>query len=518
MTLNLIFPMNNKGGVGKTSILTDLCSALAQRHRVGILDFDDQASLASTLLGIRKPDEYDEIEEDEMQGEEDKLDFVCRDLEDYDLAVHNVVLNPAREFAYSDILSRLDIRVAPTRAHVCVFPAGITYEHPEKRTELETIVRERMKMPTFVAADLPPIPHPGMILDYTIQPLVDAFSGDVRLFPIIIATPDHNVIDIALRGYAKIARYFQEKGVPKERVHPLFVLNKVPLQEREGKVTTQFDESIERKLGELGIIYVSKETRSGINRIKHSFDYQGVRYRSVVFPRFEDIREGCFSLMFNQELSLAQYPHLVDMVKAHKYPGVEETDPRRRVFMYSLREAVNFITAKSEEKPTKNYTKKREVYDLKRMESETARELQEFIETYYRTGKLDYTENVAKWQWGCSSAGEWFGIPKTMSKEGMIEIIYRTCRELHPSSETTKEEIGKAFEKETEYDDGTFNIYDRTGEEMIEIEYKTIDPVRIRLGIPDKDEKRIGGDKIDPNVILPQINIFLRNFGQYQGK
>lgn len=517
MTLNLVFPVNNKGGVGKTSVLADLGSALAQRYSLGVLDFDDQASLAGTLLRVRKSEAHiQEFGEEEEDGS--RPDFVCKDLEAYDLAVHDVELNPARDFTYSDILSRLTIRVAPTRAKVCVFPAGMIYEDSEKKEKLEAIVKQGMKRPTFVAADLPPIPHPGMIFDYTIQPLIDSFAGDVRLFPLIIATPDHNVIDIALRGYAKIARYFQEKGVPADRIHPMFVLNKAPLQEKDGKVTTSFDESIGRKLGKLGIIHFSEFTGSGINCIKRSFDYDGTRYRSVVFPHFDDVQEGCFSLMFNQELSLAQYPHLVDMVNSHKYPINEQMDARRRVFMYSLRELVNFISAKSEEQPTKNYTKSKEFYDIHRMNNETVDDLRRVIEDYYRTEKVTLTTNVTEWQYGHSSAEEWFGIPKTMTEDQMTTIVYRTLLQVDPSSKTTEDEVRQAFQKKDEYDNGIFTICDREGYELIGVEYNTNDPTRVRLGIPRKNKRFPGKKPRDIDMQLSQLETFYRNFGQVCGK
>lgn len=519
MTLNLIFPVNNKGGVGKTSILADLCAALAQRYSLGILDFDDQASLATTLIGKPK-DEFDEYEEEEREEEEARPDFVCRDLADYDLTVHDVELNPKREFVYSDILSRLTIAVAPTRAKVCVFPAGMVYDHPEKKQALEEIVNKGMKQPTFVAVDLPPIPHPGMIFDYTINPLIDTAGEDVRLFPLIITTPDHNVIDIALRGYAKIAKYFRERGIPAERIHPLFVLNKVPLEVREKKVTTRLDQSIERKLGKLGIVYVSPDTGSGINNIKRSFDYEGTRYRSVVFPQFDEVREGCFSLMFNQELSLAQYPHLVDMVNSYKYPMNEEMDARRRVFMYSLRELVNFIAAKSEEQPRRNYTKKREEFDKEKMGNETADELRTFIEQYYRIGEANtkYTTNVTKWEYGGASNEEWIGIPKTMSEEAMAIIVYRTAKQINPSLEITEESVRKAFQEKDGYDDGTFTIRDRQGYELIGVEYNTIDSTRVRIAIPHTDERLHCQKPMDIDATLHSLEVFYRNLAQNSGK
>ncbi len=242
---------------------------------------------------------------------------------------------------------------------------------------------------------------------------------------------------------------------------------------------------------------VSDMTGSGINRIKRSFDYDGTRYRSVLFPAFDDVREGCFSLLFNQELSLAQYPHLVDMVNSYQYPMNEEMDARRRVFMYSLRELVNFIAAKSEEQPTKNYTKSREVYDMYRMSNETVDDLRRVIEGYYRTEKINPTTNVTKWKYGGSSAEEWFGIPKTMTEDQMITIVYRTLRQVDPSCETTEDEVRQAFQKKEEYDDGVLTIRDRDGYELIGVEYNTIDPTRVRVSIPHKDERFSGQKPMD---------------------
>ena len=120
----------------------------------------------------------------------------------------------------------------------------------------------------FLAVDLPPVPHPGMILDYTVMPVVDAFGKDVRLFPLIVSTPDHNVTDIALRGFAKIAEYFEQNGVPKGRIHPIFVLNKVPLEEA---VTYE----VSKKFAKIGVLYLCpQDTSSKLNHVNRYFDYE----------------------------------------------------------------------------------------------------------------------------------------------------------------------------------------------------------------------------------------------------
>jgi len=159
MTKNIVIPINNKGGVGKTSILADLSAALAQRFKVGIIDFDDQASLVGTLTGE---------------------DLACRSLDESDLKVRHSILTPSTRFMFQDNFGRLIIDVNETTAKLVAFPPGMLYDHPEKRQRLEEIVCREMAEETFLMIDLPPIPHPGMILDYTIMPIVESLGRDVR--------------------------------------------------------------------------------------------------------------------------------------------------------------------------------------------------------------------------------------------------------------------------------------------------------------------------------------------------
>jgi len=375
MTKNIVIPINNKGGVGKTSILADLSAALAQRFKVGIIDFDDQASLVGTLTGE---------------------DLACRSLDESDLKVRHSILTPSTRFMFQDNFGRLIIDVNETTAKLVAFPPGMLYDHPEKRQRLEEIVCREMAEETFLMIDLPPIPHPGMILDYTIMPIVESLGRDVRIFPLLVATPDHNVIEIGLRGFSKVAKYLKEKDIPEDVIHPLFVINKVPITDNE-RLGITFDPKVSLKLSRLGALYLSELTdASTINHINHHFDYEGRRFRSVVFPELSSIKDGKFSLFQGHTLQLQQYPHLVEMAKSHHYNFPNENDPQTRVYTFSLQQMVNFIKAQAAERPLHNYVKRRIVTPISKLKSDSISALRRAIENYYNTGEVVYTDIVTK--------------------------------------------------------------------------------------------------------------------------
>jgi hypothetical protein len=488
MTRNILFPINNKGGVGKTSILTDVVTALAQRHTVGIIDFDDQASLAGTLQS---------------------KDLACRPLEECSLDVSNIMLTPATRFGFSDSLGSLAIDVEAIKAQLSVFPAGMLYDFPEKQKRLERIVNTEMGATSFFALDLPPIPHPGMILDYTLLPIIKACKDDVRLFPLLVATPDHNVIDIALRGYAKIERYLQENGVPRNKIHPIFVLNKVPVEIGESeKPATTFDTDISRKLNALGILYISPSWNHGqINHINSHFDYNGSRYKSVVFPFLTDIRDGQFSLLFGKELQLHQYPHLVEMVRAHNFQVSADNNPRDRIYMYSLHQVINHIVAQANSKPKKNYTKTRVVFDKEKITDDVVIELRELLDYYYETGESKYTERITQ-PLGGSSTEVWYNVPRTTTPEWMAKILLQTQSALNPSLQLNAESIEEALTKET-YPGFTenFNIYDVKGLQIVGVAFKNETTIKLAFLRKPKEVSKWGIQDI-PDY-LQKVDVFL---------
>lgn len=498
MTRNIIFPVNNKGGVGKTSVLTDLCAALAQRHGVGIVDFDDQASLAGTLL---------------------KRDVACRRLDEYDLDVVDAVLTPPTQFVFSEPLRRLTLDVAAARAKVTVFPAGLLYDHPERKTRLDEIVSQEMGEASFIAVDLPPIPHPGMVLDYTVTPMIKSLGGDVRLFPLIVATPDHNVIDIALRGFAKIATYFEAQGVSPEKIHPLFVLNKSPMSisMEEGPARSALQFALFDKLRALGLIYKAG-TSAGVTlkKLNRHFDYDGRRYRSVVFPLLDCVQDGTFSLFYGRRLQLAQYPHLTDLVEGHHFPVPEDGESESKFYRHGLQQLVAYVVAKSGERPHKNYVKRLTRFDSVSVTSDVVASLRSVLEAYYRRDEEDtFAPPLVTSPNGGSSDHVWYKLPPSLSLEQMADVLYRTQRELNPLSNATLRNFGDALSEENYGDrEGAF-VYDSLNRQVVGVAYYPGPPAFITLKVPrKKGEMADSWQGRDVDDYLSTAEVFLRHLAR----
>ncbi|GEM_PF-6740041 len=496
---NLIFPVNNKGGVGKTSVLADLSAALAQRHTVGIIDFDDQASLVGTFTGE---------------------DVACKPLDESTLEVRTVQLVPSTHFIFSNPLQRLTLDVQPTRAQMTVFPAGLLYDHPERKDRLEDILRREMADVTFFALDLPPIPHPGMILDYTLLPVIEGLShnGSPHLFPLIVATPDHNVIDIALRGYEKIVDYLHAKGVPTSHIHPIFVLNKVPLQGEENREMLQyttFQAGVAEKLATLGILYITD--LGGVSRINHinrHFDYNGERFRSVVFPMLEGIHEGHYSLFFGHELQLFQYPHLVDVALDHDFLLSEQLSMtgHDKVYMHSLHQLVNYIAATAQARPRKNYVKRLKVFDRQSVTSNVVEDLRRTLEACYQEDDEQRCIGFVTKPGGGSSEHVWYNLPKSLTVPQMAEVLCRTQRELVPSSDITQAAIREQLDAQDKYSfDREFAIRNRLGASIISVEYHTLDPTKMQVAVLRKNGHDWKACGMTVDTYRRDIDVFLRH-------
>jgi len=494
MTKTIIFPVNNKGGVGKTSILTDLSAALAQRHSVGIIDTDHQASLAGTLLGHK--------------------DLSCLDLADYErLKVENVTLNDGATLNFNNGLSYMGLEIEPTKAKLAVFPVGTLYKHPEKRAKLEGIVHGDMRDTTFLMVDLPPIPHPDLILDYTIKPLIDICKGDVKLVPLLVSTPEHNVIDIGLRQHRQIEAYFGEMGVPKESIFPISVLNKVPLRRsEEGKIEGSVDVDVIKKLKDLGILYVSPgcDHYAQINHFFKQFEFEGRRIRSVFFPFLDDIKDGRFSLLYGEAPEIHFYPHLVDLVKGNKFDVASTIDPTKRVYMYGLRELTNFVSAHSEVKPRRNYVKKKVVFDRSEITHKVAKDLRDILTDYYLQGEERETELVVTPKYGGSSAEIWFHIPRSLSPEETARALFNTHKQLNPRTETGYEEIleiMKSGENGEVMDNRAYELRDPvTGNSTVSLSYHEYDQNKMRVGFTNRTN-----DESRNKKCLQHAEVFLRN-------
>lgn len=491
----IVFPVNNKGGVGKTSILTDLSSAIAQRHRVGILDTDHQASLAGTLLGNK--------------------DLSCRDLPYYDqFGVSEVTLMPGTSLNFNNGLSWMGLDIMPTRARVAVFPVGVLYDHPEKRKKLEQIIGA-MSETDILMVDLPPLPHPGMVLDYTVKPLIEICGGDVALVPLVVSTPEHNVVEIGLRQFESVESYLMSIGIHQEQVSPVSVLNKLLLdRDEDGEVGSNLDTRDIRKLRDLGMLYVSSENEhyAQMNHFAKKFKFEDRTVRSVVFPFLDEIRDGRFSLLWGEPPELHFFPHLVDLVKGNHFSVSSMADPIKRVYMFALRELTNYVASVSGVPPRRNYLKKTRVFDKVELTNKTTRELREILGEFYGGLEIRYTETVTKPQYG-SSAENYFSIPKTLTLEQMAQVLFRTARMLG-TSEVRYEEVLTDLrgEEGNVMRPGEYELRDPSGMVIVHAHYHTYDRNRIVLGFVDHHNDwyaRHGG--FDTQAHLPKIDLFLKN-------
>ena len=309
----------------------------------------------------------------------------------------------------------------------------------------------------------------------------------------------------------QVAKYLKEKDIPEDVIHPLFVINKVPITDNE-RLGITFDPKVSLKLSRLGALYLSELTdASTINHINHHFDYEGRRFRSVVFPELSSIKDGKFSLFQGHTLQLQQYPHLVEMAKSHHYNFPNENDPQTRVYTFSLQQMVNFIKAQAAERPLHNYVKRRIVTPISKLKSDSISALRRAIENYYNTGEVVYTDIVTKSNGG-SSAEEWLCIPKAVTRERVIDAVYYAQKQITPDYELDYDEVAKSFKPPQNYrDESEFKIYDNQSNLVVGIEYDLwTDPTRIRILIPKRDDDYHRENRpLTTKNIMPLIDVFL---------
>tara|TARA_Y100000310_G_scaffold329260_1_gene398752 strand:+ start:1490 stop:2995 length:1506 start_codon:yes stop_codon:yes gene_type:complete len=436
----VIFPVNNKGGVGKTSVLVDLVAMLGQRHRVGAIDVDRQANFAGTLM--------------------DTEELAWLPLDDYDpYEVRDVSLTDEREFIFVDSYGKLTIDVQPTRADVVAFPIGTLYERPDKIGSLDRILNGDMADDAFIVVDLPPIPHPGTILKETLVPILE-LAGDVNLIPLIISTPDHNIIGNGLKEIEDVIEYLIRNGVEGDSIHPLSVVNKMPFRTvvEDGRVMTTHELSYKyaEKLRELGMLHIPEteglSPTHTASHLKDKFDYRGRRYRAIYLPATEVV-DGSYALFYDREPNIGMFPHLVDLVEGHGYHMLEESFAAS-LYREGMKRFVNFVTSRSESRPVKNYTKRDKKYDVSEIQAEAIKELQRALSDYYFEGVpeysgLDWASYIQEGNGSSHSIS--FLYPATIGVGELVDVLMDTEKELLPEMPQykTRDEIIERMGAET---------------------------------------------------------------------
>src|SRR3989338_2315175 len=155
------------------------------------------------------------------------------------------------------------------------------------------------------------------------------------------------------------------------------------------------------------------------------------------------VQDGSFSLLFGQEQTLVQYPHLAQLVRTDGYTILGEFDPHKAVYAHSLTQTVDFLTSHAKTKSHRNYAKRKTNFDLESVGYQTATQLREVLTEYYTTGNQRETE-VVKIEGG-SSATIGLQIPKYLSVDQLARVLFNTQRELNSRTRVSVDEIKSAL-------------------------------------------------------------------------
>ncbi len=476
MVKNIIFPINNKGGVGKTSILTDLVAMLAQRYRVGVVDMDAQGSLEGTLFGGQSP-------EPRGSGE-------------YDSNALDAIIMPKAEFTIKDPLKEIRFKVGEARVKVGRFPVGVLYHDAGKKQDLSSLVNGSMGQPDFIAVDLPPIPDAGLILDHSIKPLIEVLGGDVNLFPIVVTTPDHNVINIGFQGFKELATYLKSLGIPDEKIHPLSILNKFPMEKDFGEGlynASRLPKSLWKRIEGVGMgdkLGIAGRPRN----FKKRFDKDGYRFLSVFLPMMPEVRDGCFSLFYGRKPSITQYPYLATVAAKNGLPG-SQRKTLEAYYLFAMNHLFNnmveIANGQGRLKARRNFSYVVENYDRKELLNQSVSEILGLSDLYYETGQLPdkKTRVVELPSRQDYQDGIHLSMPNVVTIEQMAGVLHETGKELGVYVQGA-EDIAELLEFGAKYalEDGEASRVNMSLPlQVASVRYDKHEPKRIELTIARKD-------------------------------
>jgi len=443
MTKTLIFPVNNKGGVGKTSILTDLISVLSKNYNTGVIDFDRQGTLMGTLM------------KDHSVG--------SKPLEFYDsFETKDVVLQEAVTFDFADAMRTLKFNVNPSKTKASIFPVGMIYNDSSRKEKLEQIVNDFGDV-DIIGVDLPPIPDANLILDYSIKPLVELF-GDVKLVPLVVTTSDKNTIEIGLNQYPEINNYLNSLGVENKDISPVLLINKLRADYCSKHYRDGFRPEDIDKLGGLGLInpeffeykgrrpliMVGLERRGVRGIITDSYEADGLNYFVSWLPDFSNCRlsschsDDVFGFYFGTKPELFQFPEINDFVLKQGFKEREHTDDDSITYIRKMLSLVEHVSSGVGSERYELFTLDEVVKDVSEVRSRLCSDIWEVVNKIYDSWEnnpsCEYESisinEVKGAHWGPNSSGGRFDfeIPRqALSYEILTDTFYDTQVEIATS-------------------------------------------------------------------------------------
>ena len=402
------------------------------------------------------------------------------------------------------------------------------YKRQEGLATLESILANELSDCDFLAVDLPPIPDPALILDHTLRPIIEA-TGSAQLFPLVISTPDHNVLRIGFRNYEQISDYLADIGV--RHVHPFALLNKVQLKSgapwaemQRMSVRADFEERALNKLAEMGIVRHQggpsyKVDKSGeriqklagefrkwfgenesdeqiaalladeeqlaetpkevmaitLKNLRRRFEFNNVRYGFAIVPAVDLIKDGTFSIYFGDIPKIHQFPEALIKLQRRGYNTYEEVDRTQRVYSVAMRKVLAHIESRVRIQASKWITESEIAFDKKDLGTKALADLECFVESYYASGNLEYTDLVSQPRGGASHY-VLADIPNTFTLQGPVRAIRDTVAVHHGIQEADHPDWGVAqrmkepgFDQEHRYEDHGVGVEYEQGSETLRV-------------------------------------------------
>ena len=242
MVTSCIFPINEKGGTGKTTISTDILCELAKYFNVLGLDTDHQGAMYKTLTGISRtlPDDEKGFYNEFMAS-----------------PVERVLIKPGMwEPSYYNHRYYVDF---PKSADLSYFPVEL-YQEEEYAEGFKEIIEGLVKDKhyDFVIADLP-----GFRARYgDADHIVKTHENFTNLIPLIVTGATKHETNLGLNSYKEFIKRAQKHDTSiEDKLKPIIVINKYSEKEH-GQIDIETD---------IPVFFVPNQPQCSATRTKYGY-------------------------------------------------------------------------------------------------------------------------------------------------------------------------------------------------------------------------------------------------------
>lgn len=204
MSQSFFFGLNNKGGVGKTSVMVDLAIHLARYGPTLFVDADLQQTGYHVLTG-------------QEQG-------WC-DISYYP-STRPVAISPLEANLFVEGNNNRTYLIEVDKTTIDVWGLPVRSWNCEKDETIKAALQSGTYK--YVIIDLPPLISPELVLEATLLPCVEGFSREehLSLYPVVVSDFSAPVREIGQKVLAYSLSFLRDKRY--ESVFPVEIINRVP--------------------------------------------------------------------------------------------------------------------------------------------------------------------------------------------------------------------------------------------------------------------------------------------------